>query len=97
MGLRATKIKTIGHARVNKQIVELKEAAIAVFPNTPEVRDVRLDVQPLVLNLTEGIAFHRANDPFALGCRSWDYRALVKNQLLLRIDGRRKEVSIERG
>ena len=95
-GMRATEIKTIGHARVNKQIVELKDAVIAVFPNTREVHDARLDVQPLVLSLPEGIAIHREGDPFAPRLPLLGLRTLVKNRLMLRIDAGRKEVSIER-
>ena len=94
-GLHAHDIRTIGHARVNKQIVELKDAAVAVLPNSAGKRDAPHEKQPYLLTLPEGIAVHRASDPFAPRLPLLGVRALVKNGLRVNLDGGRKEVSFE--
>jgi hypothetical protein len=45
-GLHVPEIKTIGRARVNKQLVELKDAAIAVYSNAPGERDLLQEKPP---------------------------------------------------
>jgi hypothetical protein len=95
-GLPAHEIQTIGHARVNKQLVELKDAAVAFYPNTPGERDVLRGKSPHLLILPEGIAVHRTSDPFAPRLPLLGVRALVKNHLQIMIDGDRKEVSLNR-
>jgi hypothetical protein len=94
-GLHAHEIQTIGHARVNKQLVELKGAALAIYLNTLGRRDVPRERPPYRLTLAEGIAVHRASDPFAPRLPLLGVRALVKNHLRIIIDGGRKEVSLE--
>lgn len=93
-GLHSREIPTIGHARVNKQLVELKDAAIAVYSNTPGERDSLRAKSSHLLILSEGIAVHRATDPFAPRLPLLGMRALVKNHLQIMIDGERKEVSL---
>ena len=94
-GLHAQEVKTIGHARVNKQFVELKDAAVAIHPNVPGRRDELRDEPPCLLTLPQGIALHRAGDPFAPRLPLLGVRALVKNCLRITIDGNRREVSLE--
>ena len=89
-------IRTIGYARVNKQLVELKDTAVAVYANTPGKRDELREQPPYPLTLPQGIAVHRASDPFAPRLPLLGVRALVTNQLRITIDGSRKEVSLER-
>jgi hypothetical protein len=96
VGQHIDEIKTIGHARVNKQLVELKGAAVAVYPNTPGRRDVLRGKPPCLLMLPEGIAVHPATDPFVPRLPLLGVRALVKNRLRIVIDGDRKEVSLYR-
>jgi hypothetical protein len=95
-GLRAGEIQTIGHARVNKQLVELKGAAVAIYQNTPGKRDSLRDNLPSLMTLPEGIAVHHTSDPFAPRLPLLGVRALVKNKLRIVIDGDRKEVSLYR-
>jgi len=95
-GLHAHEIQTIGHARVNKQFVELKDAAVAVYSNTPGKRDALLEKSPYRLMLPEGIAVHRASDPFAPRLPLLGVRTMVTNQLRITINGSRKQVSLER-
>ena len=95
-GLRAAEIRTIGHARVNKQLVELKDAAVAFYPNTPGKRDAQRGNSPHRLILPEGIAVHRSSDPFVPRLPLLGMRALVENNLRIMIDGQRKEVSLYR-
>ena len=95
-GLHAQEIQTIGHARMNKQLVELKAAAVAIYPNTPGGRDTLPGMSPHLLILTEGIAVHRAGDPLAPRLPLLGLRALVKNHLQITIDGSRKDVSLHR-
>ncbi|MGD0896847.1 MAG: hypothetical protein ABR915_03360 [Thermoguttaceae bacterium] len=95
-GLHAHDIQTIGHARVNKRLVELKDAGLAVYPNTPGERDALRDRSPYLLTLPEGIAVHRASDPFAPRLPLLGVRALVNNHLRIVIDGNRKEMSLNR-
>ena len=64
-GLHVHEIQTIGRARVNRQLVELKDAAVAVYPNTAGERDSLQEKPPFLLMLPEGIAVHHASDPFA--------------------------------
>ncbi len=96
-GLHAREIQTIGHARVNKQLVELKDAAIALYPNTPGERDLPRGRSPHLLILSEGTAVHGASDSFAPRLPLVGMRALVKNRLRVIIDGDRKEISLECG
>jgi hypothetical protein len=95
-GLHAHEIQTIGHARVNKQLVELKDAAVTVYPNFPGKQDVSQEKPPYLLMLPEGVAVHRTRDPFAPRLPLLGVRALVKNRLRMTIDGGRKHVSLER-
>ena len=67
-----------------------------VYPNTPGKRDALRGKPPYRLILPEGIAVHRASDPFAPRLPLLGIRALVTNQLRITIDGSRKEVSLER-
>jgi hypothetical protein len=94
-GLHPAEIRTIGHARVNKQLVELKDAAIAICLNSTGKRDVLREEPPHLLSLPEGIAVHGDKDPFAPRLPLLGVRALAKNCLRIVIDGRRKEVSLE--
>jgi hypothetical protein len=96
MGAPADDLLTIGHARVNKQLVELKDATIVVYPNILGKRDVASGTPPFVLRLPEGIAVHRRNDPIAPRLPLLCMRALVRNHLRLVIDGQQMEVSTER-
>jgi hypothetical protein len=95
-GMRSRELQTVGWARVNKQLVELKEADVAIFPNAPGRRDLSRGAAPYVLSLPEGIAVHRADDPISPRLPLLGMRALVTNRLRLVIDAHRMEVSIER-
>jgi hypothetical protein len=94
-GLHAHEIQTIGHVRVNKQLVELKDAAVAIYPNRPGARDALREESPYLVKLSEGIAVHGTSDPFAPRLPLLGMRALVKNHLRIMIDGDRKEVSLD--
>jgi len=94
-GLHAHEIQTIGHARVNKQLVELKDAAVAFYQNTPGERDALREKSPHLLKLSEGIAVHRTSDPFAPRLPLLGMRALARNRLRITIDGDRKEISLD--
>jgi len=93
-GLNSHEIHTVGQARLNKQVVELKEAAVAIHRNSPGNRDEFLGYEPYPLTLSEGIAIHRESDPFAPRLPLLGLRALVKNGLLLSIDGEHLHVSL---
>ncbi len=96
-GFRAHEIPTIGHARVHKQLVELKGAAVVIYLNMPGERDTLREEPPHLLALPGGIAVHRASDPFGPRLPLLGVRALVTNHLRITIDGDRKEVSLDRG
>jgi len=93
-GLNSHEIQTIGHARLNKQLVELKDATVAIHLNAPGKRDELRGQEPYLLTLSEGIAIHRGSDPFAPRLPLLGLRALVKNGLLLSIDGRNLHASL---
>jgi hypothetical protein len=93
-GLNPRGIRTVGHVRMNKQMVELKDAAIAIYLNMPGKRDELLAEEPYLPTLTEGVAIHRSSDPYAPRLPLLGLRALVRNKLRLTIDGGRREASL---
>ena len=94
-GLHPREIPTIGHARLNKQLVELKGISVAIFPNTSGKRDVAQERSAYLLKLPEGVAVHRTSDPLAPRLPLLGMRALVKNRIRTIIDGSRLMVSLE--
>jgi hypothetical protein len=95
-GFEAKDMQTIGYAKLNKRIVELKRVAVAVYPNIRDTRNIRTDESPYLMALPEGIALHRAGDPLAPRLPLLGVRALVKNRLRLTIDGDNRTVLLVR-
>ena len=88
-------LRTIGYARVNREPVVLKEAGLALHRNVARSRDDLGGESPYLLELSEGIAVHRLEDPFAPRLPLLGMRSLAKNGLRIIIDTRRLEVSVE--
>jgi hypothetical protein len=96
VGLDPAELATIGRTRINKQYLELKRADVALHRNVRGERDRLTDQQPFELPLREGIAVYPPDHPQSPRLPLLGMRALVRNDLRLTIDGKRKTVNLDR-
>lgn len=95
-GLDPADLETIGRTRINKQYLELKRADIALHRNIRGERDRFTDQKPYELPLREGIAVYPPDHPQSPRLPLLGMRALVRNDLRLTIDGKRKTLNLDR-
>jgi hypothetical protein len=86
-------LQPIGIAKVNGRRVILVRSNIRLHRNARGTRD-QLRGQPMLLELTQGLALHEARDPFAPRLPILGLRAITSAGLRVVIDGRKRELSI---
>lgn len=95
-GLDPATLRTIGRTRINKQYLELKRADVAVHRNLKGLRDQFSNREPFEIPLREGIAIYPPDNPQCPRLPLLGMRALVRNDITLSVDGKRKIVSLNK-
>lgn len=92
-GLRTDTLPMVGNIRDRGSRIPLREVQIWLHPNVRGERDQLADTDPHIISAPQGIAVYPAGSDFPrlpiLGLR-----AIAENELVLKVDGRRRQAML---
>ena len=87
-------VPRLGQVRIGAHTLPLLAANVWIHPNRPGMRSAHEKRRPLLLELDGGIAVYPDGVPNSARLPVLGLRALVRNELRLTIDGKRREVML---